>query len=69
MMVTRTWRAVTSWRSDSLKAPTPCLVALYTPLFRRATRPATELTFTMSATERGSRSALARRCGSTAWVQ
>ena len=28
MRVTRTWRAVTSWRSDSLKAPTPCLVAL-----------------------------------------
>ena len=26
--VTRTCRAVTSWRSDSLKAPTPCLVAL-----------------------------------------
>ena len=28
MSVTRTWRVVTSWRSDSLKAPTPCLVAL-----------------------------------------
>ena len=25
---TRTWRLVTSWRSDSLKAPTACLVAL-----------------------------------------
>ena len=25
---TRTWRWVTSWRSDSLKAPTACLVAL-----------------------------------------
>ena len=22
----RTWRAVTSWRSASLKTPTPCLV-------------------------------------------
>ena len=25
---TRTWRLVTSWRSDSLNAPTPCLVRL-----------------------------------------
>src|SRR5260370_40828603 len=50
---TRTCRRVTSWRSDSLKATTPTLVAAYTPLPLRATRPASELTLTRSATRRG----------------
>src|SRR5580704_459214 len=66
---TRTCRAVISFRSDSLNAPTPCLVALYTPLPLRATRPATELMFTTSATRRGLSSAAWRRCGNAAYVQ
>src|SRR5215472_13697363 len=66
---TRTYRLATSWRSDSLNAPTPCLVSEYTPLPLRAARPATELMFTMSATWRGPVSAARSRCGSAAWAQ
>jgi hypothetical protein len=64
---TRTCRRVTSWRSDSLKATTPNLVALYTPVPLVAARPPTELMLTRSATWRGASSAAVSRCGRAAW--
>src|SRR5260221_1811165 len=63
---TRTCRLVTSWRSDSLNATTPNLVAAYTPSPLWATRPARELTLTRSATRRGGALAGWSRWGSGA---
>src|SRR5437588_860845 len=49
---TRRWRRVNSWRIDSVNAPTPNLVRLYTPEPDRATRPATATAAPSSARAR-----------------